>query len=52
MMVISLQNSGGEIDRREVESPVDVPEAIAEMVIAAGEMFHGDKIVITDTDEG
>ena len=48
---ISLQNAGGEIDSRTVETPVDAPEAIAEMVMAAGEIFGGDKIIVTDTDE-
>jgi hypothetical protein len=48
---VSLQNSAGEIDSRTVESPVDAVEAVAEMVREAGELFGGDKIIISDSDE-
>ncbi len=51
MIKISLQNSGGELDKREVEAPCDVREAIIEMISQVEEFYHGDKIVITDTDE-
>lgn len=47
---ISLQNSGGELDSRTVESPVDAVEAVVEMIQSAGELFGGDKIIITDTE--
>lgn len=47
MIKITMNNTGGEIDSREVKTPVDVPEAISEMVLAAGEIFPGDSIVIS-----
>lgn len=45
---ISFQNSGGELDSRIVESPIDAAAAVSEMALEAGELDHGDKFIITD----
>lgn len=52
MIRISFENSGGLLQSMIVESPVDVPEAIYQMAREAGELFPGDKFIISDTDEG
>lgn len=51
MLVISFQNSAGELDSRTVKSGAEVAEAIEEMLGSLETFYTGDKIVITNTDE-
>jgi len=51
MIKVSLHNSGGELDSKTVETPADAVEAAIEIIRSAGELFGGDKIIVTDTDE-
>ena len=48
---VSFQNSGGELDHRIVETEQQASFAAGEMIEDAGELHHGDKIVVTEIEE-
>lgn len=47
---IIFSNSGGKLDERTVESPIDAAAAVSEMALQAGELDHGDKFEIVSDD--
>ena len=51
MIIITFENDDGQ-HRRTVEAPCDVREAVIELVSSVDELFPGDKIVITDDEDG
>jgi hypothetical protein len=43
---------GGELDHQEVRNSAQAAQAAADMILLAGELYPGDKIVITGEEEG
>jgi hypothetical protein len=47
-MKVQLCNIGGELNHRDVTTEQEAAEAAIEMIREAGELHHGDKILVTD----
>jgi predicted RNase H-like HicB family nuclease len=48
---VSLQNSAGELDGKTVKSAMEAAKAAIEIIKATGELYDGDKIVVTGNEE-
>lgn len=51
MIHVSFQNIGGELDGKDVRTAKEAAEAAAAMIESAGELYPGDKIVLTGEEE-
>lgn len=51
MLTISLENGGGELDKRRAKSAKEAAEIAAEMIRECGELYDGDKIIIIGNEE-
>lgn len=51
MIDISLQKSGGELSNAKAKTAAEAAKAAAEMILACGELYDGDRIVISGSEE-
>lgn len=51
MIVITMENIGGELDRREVPNDAMAKAALIEMINEVAFLQHGDRFFVRDTDE-
>lgn len=51
MITIILNNSGGELDRRQAYSAKEAARMVCDIVSSAGELYDGDSIVISGEEE-
>lgn len=51
MIVISMQNEGGELDRRTAKTEEAARTALLEMIESLPHVQHGDRFIVTETTE-
>ena len=52
MIRVAFENISGELDSRQVATAAQAAQAAAEMILSAGELYNGDKIVVSGQEEG
>jgi hypothetical protein len=51
MIIISFQNSGGELDRRVARDPTEACVLMVQMLRDTGAIHPGDRVIVTEDDE-